>query len=117
MNVNALPDLNVLNHSNSIRDSKEKNTVFLDVDISPNSAQAGLMGYNPWRDRLLIKLRSHARRGRANSELVILISDILHIESNNVNIVKGEHSTQKTIKLNGLDRMQVVERIFEAFNE
>ena len=117
MNVNTLPDINVLNHSNSIRDNKKKKTVFLDVDISPNSAQTGLMGYNPWRDRLLIKLRSHARRGRANSELVSLLSDVLNIESNKVNIVKGAHSTQKTIELIGLDRMQVVERIFEALNE
>ena len=108
-------DVKILVHSNSIRDSNDK--VFLDVEITPNSAQSGIKGYNRWRDRLMIKLRSQAKKGRANIELIKLLSDILNIESNQLNIIKGEHSTQKTLVLTGLEREIVIQRIFEALNE
>ncbi|WP_455391912.1 DUF167 family protein [[Eubacterium] cellulosolvens] len=110
-------DFNVLNHSNSIRNGSNHDQVFLDVDITPNSAQPGLTGYNRWRDRLMFKIRSQARKGKANNELLLLLSDLLNVDSKNLNIIKGEHSTQKTIELRGLDRGQVIQRIFEALNE
>ena len=109
------PDVQLLEHSNSIRDVNDK--VFLDVEITPNSAQPGIKGYNRWRDRLMIKLRSQAKKGKANLELIKLLSEILDIESNQLNIIKGEHSTQKTIVLTGLERVEVIQRIFEALNE
>jgi uncharacterized protein (TIGR00251 family) len=108
-------DLNILQQSNSIRVSN--NSVFLDIDVTPNSAQSGLQGYNRWRDRLIIKLRSHARKGKANNELLIFLSNLLNIDSNQLSIIKGEHSTQKTVELIGLDRTEVIKRIFEALNE
>jgi len=115
--MNELDDLDekILVHSNSIRDCDDK--VFLDVEITPNSAQSGIKGYNRWRDRLMIKLRSKARKGKANMELIKLLSDILNIELNQLNIIKGEHSTQKTLELTGLEREVVIQRIFEALNE
>ncbi len=109
-------DLSILDHSNSIRNGKDKDHVFLDIDITPNSAQRGITGYNRWRDRLMIKLRSQARKGKANTELLLLLSDLLNIDSKNLNIVKGEHSTQKTIELIGLGRREVIHRIFEALD-
>ncbi len=115
MDNSDILDLNVLNQSNSIRNGKDR--VFIDIEVTPNSAQPGVNGYNRWRDRIMIKLRSQARKGRANTELLLLLSDLLNIESNQLNIVKGSHSTEKTIELVGLDRKQVIERIFEALNE
>ena len=38
----------------------------------------------------MVKLRSQARKGRANTELLLLLSDLLNIESNRLNIIKGE---------------------------
>ena len=110
-------NFNMLEHSNSIRAGKNKDHVFLDIDITPNSAQPGITGYNRWRDRLIIKLRSQARKGKANNELLLLLSDLLDIETKKLNIIKGEHSTQKTVELIGLDRHEVIHRIFEALNE
>jgi uncharacterized protein (TIGR00251 family) len=115
--MNDLDDLDeqLLEQSNSIRDVDDR--VFLDVEITPNSAQPGIKGYNRWRDRLMIKLRSQAKKGKANIELIKLLSNILNIELNQLNIIKGEHSTQKTLVLTGLEREVVIRRIFEAFNE
>ncbi len=115
MDNNDSLDLDTLKHSNSIRNGKDR--VLLDVDVTPNSAQPGIKGYNRWRDRLIIKLRSQARKGHANTELLIMLSATLNIDSKQLQIIKGSHSTEKTIELIGLDRDQVIQRIFEAFNE
>ena len=115
MKSKDLLDQNTLSHSKSIRTGKDR--VLLDVDVTPNSAQPGIKGYNRWRDRLMIKLRSQARRGHANSELLILLSHILNIDSKQLNIIKGSHTTEKTIELIGLDRDEVIERIIEALDE
>lgn len=117
-----MEDIEILNlknlqRSNSIRDDKDSDRVFLDIEVTPNSAQPGLKGYNRWRDRIMVKLRSQTRKGRANIELLLLLSDLLNIESNRLNIIKGEYSSQKTIELIGVDREQVIDRIFEALNE
>lgn len=108
-------DFNALMQSNSIREGKDR--VFLDVEVTPNSARREIKGYNRWRDRLIIKLRSQARKGRANAELLILLGDVLNIDSNKLSIIKGAHSTEKTVELLGLDREEVIKLIFEALNE
>jgi len=108
-------DIDTLLHSNSIRTVED--SVFLDLDVTPNSAQPGLKGYNRWRDRLIIKLRSRARKGQANTELIMLLSTILNIDIKQLSIIKGEHTAQKTVELIGLDRTQVINRIIGALNE
>ena len=108
-------NIDVLKHSNSIRTNED--CVFLDLDVTPNSAQPGIKGYNRWRDRIAIKVRSHARRGQANTELLMLLSDILKLDTKQLNIIKGVNSEQKTIELSGTDREEVINRIIEALDE
>ena len=104
-----------MKHSNSIRNGED--SVYLDLDVSPNSAQPGIKGYNRWRDRIMVKVRSHARRGQANSELLMLLSDILNLDLKRLNIIKGEHSAQKTVELSGIDRESVIDSIIGALDE
>lgn len=108
-------DLNLLMKSNSIRMGEE--VVFLDLDVTPNASQPGINGYNRWRDRIMVRVRSQARKGQANTELLILLSSILNIDQNQINIIKGTHSGQKTVELSGLNREQVITKIIEALNE
>ena len=115
MNTPEPLNLDILKHSNSIRTGQDG--VYLDLEVTPNSAQPGIKGYNRWRDRIMIKVRSHARKGQANSELLMLLSDILELEVKQLNIIKGEHSAQKTVELLGVDRESVIESIIEALDE
>lgn len=108
-------DFSTLKLSNSIRTGNE--SVFLDLDVTPNSADAGIKGYNRWRDRILVKVRSQARKGHANTELLMLLSTFFNIDLKKLNIIKGEHSTQKTVELLGLNRDEVLDRILEELHE
>ena len=108
-------EFHALKLSNSIRTGTD--CVFLDLDVAPNSADAGIKGYNRWRDRIMVKVRSQARKGHANTELLSLLSILFDIELKKLNIIKGKNSTQKTVELIGLDRSEVIKKIFEVLDE
>jgi uncharacterized protein (TIGR00251 family) len=108
-------DFSTLKLSNSIRTGNDG--VFLDLDVTPNSADAGIKGYNRWRDRITVKVRSRARKGHANTELLMLLSTFFDIELKQLSIIKGEHSTQKTVELLGLKRDEVLDRLLEELHE
>jgi uncharacterized protein (TIGR00251 family) len=115
MTVPEILNRNILINSNCIHQSG--NYIFINVEVTPNSTKSGIKGYNQWRDRILINLRSPAHKGRANNELLKIFSTILSINQKRLNIVKGFYSELKTIKIEGLSLDDVLERLLEAMNE
>ena len=104
-----------LKNSNAIRPTEDG--VLFDLEITAGAVKPGFVGYNPWRQRLMIKVRAPARKGKANIELLQLLSNIFGVNFKNLKIIKGEHSTLKTIAIEGLGLDHAMEKIYEALNE
>jgi len=64
------------------------------VLVSPQASKPGIDGIDPWRKRLLVRIGSPPRRGRANQELCEILSDLLSVK---VRVIKGETSRTKSV--------------------
>ena len=63
-----------------------------DVTVSPKSSKSEIMISG---DNIKIYLNSPPADGKANSELIKLLSKQLHVAKSSINIVKGEKSRKK----------------------
>ncbi|RLG21554.1 YggU family protein [Candidatus Micrarchaeota archaeon] len=66
----------------------------LDVEIKPHSEAFSIEGLDPWQNRVKIRVKASPLKGKANREL---LSNLKQIIGADVEIVKGEHSTKKTL--------------------
>ena len=80
------------NYLNAI--SSADNNVFVDIEVSPNSNEFQISGFNEWRNRFEIRIKQVPQKGKANKEIVKELSKIFNCD---VSISKGEKSSQKTI--------------------
>ena len=62
---------------------------------------------------IVINLKSPAREGKANAELLKRVSKLLHISTGDVMIVAGHKSREKTIQVGGVNHKQIL-RAFQA---
>jgi len=70
----------------------------VDVSVSPNSGRSGIEGFDKWRKRIVIKVRSPPLDGKANKEVEEILSEITNSQAV---IVKGHTSRQKTVLIEG----------------
>jgi hypothetical protein len=77
---------------------------------SKTTAVKGLYGDPP---RLKVSLTEVAEDGKANKNLISMISKILKIPKSNISIIRGLTSQNKDIKINvrGLDQQRIVKII------
>jgi uncharacterized protein len=74
-----------------------KNNI-LDIYVRPGSSVAGIEGmYGRW---IKIKLSAPPERGKANKELINLLSKIIGIRKNEIEIISGVSSNYKKIRIN-----------------
>ncbi len=73
----------------------------VEVDIQPGSKRSEILGFEPWRKRLKIAVRSPPDDGAANIELIELIAEEIGIKKAGVTILIGESRRHKTVKLRG----------------
>jgi hypothetical protein len=68
----------------------------LDVTVSPNASRAGIEGIDPWRKRLVVKVRAVPKEGKANKELCDILTETF---SAPVILVRGGTSRNKTVSV------------------
>ena len=115
MTINFEMYITKLKSSSCIREVE--NGITLDFEIIPGSVELGIKGYNPWRDRIIVKICARAQKGAANIELIDFLSKLFLINKIDISIIKGEHSFQKTIKIIGLKRNNAIRYITGVKNE
>ena len=76
---------------------KGEHGYLLDLEVKPGSKTSGFKGYDEWRKRFILNVRSPAQEGRANKEVEKLVKNILGAAS--VRIVSGKMSHSKTLAL------------------
>jgi hypothetical protein len=82
--------------------SSEKGTV-ITIEVSAGSSKACFpAGYNSWRKAVGCRVRSPAMEGRANKEVVAVISEMTGIEKTRISIISGSTSPVKKILVEGI---------------
>jgi len=78
------------------------------VKVVPKSSKNAIIKEN---DLIKIKLTSPAEKGKANKQLIELLSKKLRISKSNIKIVSGEHSRDKQIFIDGLSEEEIYKRL------
>lgn len=73
--------------------------VILDLEISAGAKETAVHGYNPWRKRIEIRLSERAQKGKANEQLISLLSDLFKVNSRNIQIIAGLTNSKKSVKI------------------
>jgi len=70
------------------------------VYLQPRSSKNEIVG--PYRDGIKVKVTAPAIEGKANEALVRFLAKEFRISSSCIEIFKGHHSREKTLKILGL---------------
>ncbi|MBI4682267.1 MAG: YggU family protein [Nitrospirae bacterium] len=79
---------------------KNKTGLTIKIKVEPRSSKSGIVG--PYGDALKVKLTSPPVEGRANKELIEVLAKGFGIAKKDVEIISGQSSKNKTVKLIGV---------------
>ncbi len=79
---------------------KGKSEIRINIKVEPRSSKSGIVG--PYGDALKVKLTSPPVEGKANKELVEVLAKAFGIRKKDVEIISGQASKNKTVKLTGV---------------
>lgn len=72
-----------------------------------------ISGYNTWRKRFEARLSQDPISGKANKEFVGKLAELFGVPLNDISIISGLKSKQKTIKVSGLKK-EDIEKIIRS---
>jgi uncharacterized protein (TIGR00251 family) len=75
-------------------------SILLKVYLQPKSSKNEIVG--PYRDGIKIKVTAPPIEGKANEALVRILSREFGISLSRIEIIKGHHSREKTLKISGV---------------
>jgi uncharacterized protein len=81
----------------------------LGLKVIPNASRDEVAGW--LGDALKVKVQAPALDGRANAALVELLADRLGLSRRAVVLVRGDKSRQKVVRVEGLTRTEVQQRL------
>ena len=82
----------------------------LRVIVRPHSKEKKFIAHiTP--EAILVNLRSPAREGKANSELVKKLSKMLKVSSADISLVAGHKTREKTLLIVGIDAEQIANKL------
>ncbi len=79
------------------------------VRATPNAARSAVVGFV--EGVLRVKVAAPPVKGKANKELVALLSRVLGVDKNRISIATGEASRNKVVAVDGLSQEEVMERL------
>ncbi|MFA5928365.1 MAG: DUF167 domain-containing protein [Candidatus Margulisiibacteriota bacterium] len=87
---------------------KEKDgAVILNIRLQPRSSRNQLIGFQA-DGRLKIKLVAPPVDNEANEELVKYLAKTLHIAKQNIEIIKGQTSRDKLLRITGVTEVEII---------
>lgn len=75
-----------------------KDSVEVELQVSPRSSRSGIEGIDPWRKRLIVRVKAPPLDGRANKEVEEVLSGISGCRTQ---VTAGQTSRQKTATVYG----------------
>jgi uncharacterized protein (TIGR00251 family) len=88
--------------------------VILAIEVQPGAQRQGIVGFNPWRNRLSVAVKAEAKQGQANQAVLHVMSQHLRCSSASVSIMAGERSRFKSVKVVDVDVQTLLERLNDA---
>jgi uncharacterized protein (TIGR00251 family) len=67
------------------------------IEASPGAKKTEIIGVNPWRGALQVKVAAESREGAANDELLSFLGKKLGLDRTDIRFLKGERSSKKTL--------------------
>lgn len=67
------------------------------IEASPGAKKTEIVGINPWRGALQVKVAAEPREGAANDELLAFLGKKLGLDRTEIRFLKGERSGKKTL--------------------
>jgi uncharacterized protein (TIGR00251 family) len=67
------------------------------IEVSPGAKKTEIIGINPWRGALQVKVAAEPREGAANDELLAFLGKKLGLDRTEIRFLKGERSSKKTL--------------------
>jgi len=86
------------------------NGVTIEIKVHPGSSRKEVRFRKD--DRLAVFVHSPAEKGRANKEVIKLLSKVLAVPSSRLEVIKGERSRRKTILIKDIRAEEVTESLF-----
>lgn len=90
----------------------EGTDVVLRLSVQPGAGRAAVVGRHG--DALRIRVAPPPADGRANEAVVRLVAELLGVPERDVELVSGQRSRQKRIRVEGADPAEVSRRLDEA---
>ncbi len=83
--------------------------VVINIEVTPGSKKLCVpSGYNPWRERIEVRLSQNARKGKANDQLVSALADLFGLHTSDVSIVNGMHNSKKSVLIENCEYSCIV---------
>ena len=90
--------------------------VILSVEVSPASGREEFIaGYDPWRKSIRCSVRSPPVHGKANREVAESLARSLGVPGGWVQVISGTTQSRKRVKVEGITRQEVLERLGQFF--
>lgn len=89
------------------------NKVNIAMHVYPSTNMSEVVGFR--NGVLQVKVSAPPTKGKANRELITLLSQLLKIGKGSINIIKGHTIRSKVIAIDGLSREEVVKRLSSKF--
>mgnify|MGYP000877434386 CR=1 FL=1 len=81
----------------------------LKLHVTPRGSKSEITG---WRnDTLCVKITAPPVEGAANAAIVKFVADSLGVRKSQVELVSGERSREKTVRISGLTDAEVRQRL------
>ncbi len=85
------------------------NEIILKVYLQPKSSKNEIVG--PYRDGIKVKVTAPPVEGKANEALIRFLAKKLGVSQSCVEIIRGEHSREKTLKISGNVNEELAKKI------
>jgi uncharacterized protein (TIGR00251 family) len=97
--------------------SQKGSEIFLDIEVSTGSRDPGIAGFNEWRGRISVRVRSPPKKGAANREVIELLSTALGLRETDLDIVSGQTSGQKRVTIRNGNLETILNRLEEVIGQ
>lgn len=87
--------------------------ILVDVEVSPKSKKFEVIGYNEWREKIEIRIKSVPQKGKANKEIV---NEFSNLTGSQVEIISGLKSQHKTLKVYNISKLDFLAILMDKFN-
>jgi uncharacterized protein (TIGR00251 family) len=95
----------------------DEETVDLDLYVEPGASTSAVGPYDPWRQRIKVRVTAPATGGKANEELVRTLAQLFDVPAKAFHIVRGATTRRKTVRMAGVSSETAEERLSPLLGE